>query len=259
MTNTLSLYVIEDGLAELLLAREDALADLARFEAQVRPNLGQDLECDLLEARQALEAISKTLGEYMTLEATKVDNYHRFFTMAESLVEQIKAEETKLAGRRHRLEKAIAWLKERAVAAMGAAKKKRIEGTAGRSLALIANGGRAPLVVDGWDGVKWILNTKDTVLEDKFLDVTVTMPGHLLRRLMDIEGIESIVVAKESRPANLRIRAALAKPCEVCHGHGAVDSPNGDGRRLPCQACDAGYQRVPGARLGLRGEHLEVR
>jgi hypothetical protein len=224
MTSSLSLYTIEDGLAELLNQREEARADVARGGS----------EEDRAEAENALAVIERTLGEYLSLEVRKVDNYHRYLTCSGNLIAEMKAEETAIRTRRQRLEAAMAWLKERALTAMSIADKKRVDGTAGRYLMRKGNGGVKPLVVDSWDGEHWTNGGPLTsVLPEAMMDVTVTLPLPVWLEMCDLH--ESFSrgdggqLRTETVPNNARIRAAL----------------------------EVGI--VPGARLAERGEHLECR
>lgn len=227
---TLSLYVIEDGLAELLEAREATLADLAKLDGPVRmPEWSAE---DLAEAKQALAIIDKTIDEYLTLEARKVDNYHRYLTVAAALVDEIKADQKRVADRRRRVEASIAYLKRRAVEAMERAGKKRVDGTMGRYLARKGNGGKAPLVIDGWDqeAERWTNGgSLHTPLPLELMDATVSMPVSLWLKICDDYPDARCVTMV---PNNGRIREAIA---------------------------NAPTSSIPGARLAERGEHLEVK
>lgn len=273
MTNGLSLYIIEDGLAEILEARELTKLDIQRLEhANTLEKPPQQIDEDLAEAREGLRVIDKTLAEYLTLETRKVDNYHRFLTTAQALLLEIREEEKRFAGRRRRLETAVAFLKERAIAAMNQAGKKRIDGTNGRYLQRVGNGGQAPLVIDGWDSEKekWIRGFEDSILDDALVDVTVTMPVDVWNRLIaDLPWSYVRAWKQVCVPSNSRIREALAEPCEAVTngmrctaGFLPAGSANDGATPTPtrCPSCDGtGKQVVAGARLAARGERLDVR
>lgn len=236
MTNSLSLYTIEDGLAELLEAREATLADIRLLETAGDKSDSNDLD----ECKHALAVIEKTLAEYLTLEVRKVDNYHRFLTAAKALIADIRQEEARITARRKRLEAASAWLRERALAAMAIIGKKRVDGAGGRYLLAKGNGGLAPLVVDGWDDEKRQWKTPETcVVPSMYLTATITMPTWLwewtqqtIRKYVDgqelIDMGENVRVCHE--PNNAKIRQHLANGAEI-----------------------------PGCRMGERGQHLEVK
>lgn len=235
MTQSLSLYVIEDGLAELLLAQEETAAELSALEAQKAPRLGQDLENDLAEARNALAVVQKTLAEYLTAEVRKVDNYHRFFTVAEGLISEMKDEEARIARRRRRMESAVKWLKTRAADIMKAIGKKRLDGHAGRYLLLKGNGGVKPLVLDDWDQAtgEWRTAAGARVLPEEMCEtyarVRTSKWGDLCMAAMDAGMNPDDIQVVEVRPNQAWIREALAS------------GP------------------IPGARLAERGEHVEVK
>lgn len=264
-SSILSLYIIEGGLAELLLNREEALEDLARLQnnshVQLPPVLAENVALDLAEAQQALAIIDKTIAEYMSLEIRKVDNYHKFFTVAESLAKDLKAEEQRLATRRKRIEASIAHLKGRALAVMDMAEKKRVEGTGGRYLLRKGNGGLKPLVIDGWDAEKEQWTTLEGVLPESLIDVTVKLRAdqwEAVLAYLDTHNFERPTLQGRtvSAPSISRIRAALVEDCEVCHGTGTMITP---AYKAPCPHCNSGKRIVPGARLAERGEHLEVK
>lgn len=262
MTNTLSLYTIEESLADLLLAREEVRAEIAGLET-----IPQGTAIDaaaLVESRASLAAIETTLTEYLTLEVNKVDNYHRFLSVASGLVRDLKEEEKKTATRRRRTEAAIEYLKARAAEAMKAIGKKRVEGHAGRYLLLKGNGGNKPLVVDGWDDEKERWTSQSGVLPEKYIDVTVKMSAEdwevMLGRLDSMSFDRPELVGRiESAPNKSRIRAALDTACKICDGRKSVEHTQ-NGTHMACYACGGtGLTIVPGARLAERGEHIEAK
>lgn len=223
MSQTLSLYAIQDGLAELLIAREETLADIANAENSE----------DIAEAKDALAMIEKTLAEYQSLEVRKVDNCHRFLTCINHLVPALKAEAAAITARAKRLEAAGEWLKERIMQAMELGGKKRVDGESGRYLLRKGNGGIAKLHVDGWDDEKKRWSETEGALPEEFIDVTLRMKADEWESLILHVGIRAMPVPISpimSEPSQDRIRKALA----------------------------AG-EIVPGARLLDRGQHLEVK
>ncbi len=187
MGNSLSLYTIEDGLAELLEARAQTLKDL--------DDLPADPE-DIAEAKDALAMIEKALAEYQSLEVAKVDNCHRFLSSIKYLVPALKAEAAAITARAKRLEAAGEWLKERIMQAMELGGKKRVDGRHGRYLLRKGNGGLAALHVD-----------EGAVLPDEYIDVTVRMR---LSNWEAIKGEVKILSAPVIFPSQERIRAAIA-------------------------------------------------
>ena len=228
MTGTLSLHIIEDGLAELLEAREATLQEI-----------GQAPESALPELREQLAVLDKTLEEYLTLEARKVDNYCRFLASAKLLISGMTEEERRIKDRRKRIERAVEWLKRRTVDVMAFAGKKRVDGTNGRYLLRKGNGGLAPLVIDGWDAEAERWTSPETcVVPLDCLTATVVVRG-------DIWNIWQRLLSQPTW-AGIEMSAAEFK---------VSYAPNQAAIRAKLAAGEA----VPGCRLAERGEHLEAK
>lgn len=264
MTQTLTLYQVEDGLAELLEARQQTLKDLDDLQ---RGNPPADPE-DIAEAKDALAMIEKTLAEYQSLEVRKVDNCHRFLTSIKHLVPVLKAEAAAITARARRLEASGEWLKERIMQAMELGGKKRVDGESGRYLMRKGNGGLAKLHVDGWDEEKKQWSESTGVLPGEFIDVTVRMKLSEWETRVGIHAMPHVIGLIRSEPSQDRIREALAMACQVCDGQEAChcgEPMNGYHEthtpvKMICDACDGtGKNKVPGARLLDRGQHLEVK
>jgi hypothetical protein len=207
--SSLSLYVIEQALSDLLTAREELLAEI--------PGLRQE------EERAAeLAAVEHALGDYVHSEIAKVDGIHAYLKYATLTAAASRQEAKDRIDAALRLEANVERLKALCVDIMLAAGKTRLEGTAGRVLAVQGNGGQQPLKI------------QDDVLPDVYRNVALVVPGELFAVLLGFlprawrDRLLSFVRARE--PDQSAIRSALA----------------------------AG-EDVPGARLEERGSHLRVK
>lgn len=256
---SLSLYVIEDSLAELLAAWDDLISQIEQL--QLAP-AGPEEGAILVERRQELSIVEKTLKEYATLEVRKADNIHHYLTTAKAIMLARKAEAKLMTEGAKQLERSIDRLERLTMAAMIQGGKTRLDGTNGRYLLRKKNGSVAPLHVDGWndDTKSWF---QDPVLPDEYMDVTVVLPLSDWKRLLE-QPSAPMVDAKVNgaAPSNKRIRAALAETCGGCAGSKVFLATQTDGNTVPasCPDCHGtGKQLVPGARLTERGEHLECK
>jgi hypothetical protein len=216
----LSLFTIEQALLDLLTAREEILADPDNPDQQAE-----------------LQAVETALADYVRAEVKKCDGIHHYLSAAKQAVADARAEAKAMSDRARRIEGGVERLKALCVEVMAMAEVKRIDGTAGRYLLRKGNGGVAPLVVDGWDAERERWTVEQPVLPSAWQNATIIIPLWLWEYVLDgvpdgselgkdLRGIK--IVKRE--PANDRIREALAAD-----------------------------EDIPGARLGERGEHLELK
>ncbi len=198
--SSLSLYNIEAGLLDLLTAREEVLA-------------GEQTADTPME----LEQINKALAEYVGREVAKVDGIHSYLAWAKSTAEEARAQAAAFGERARRIESGIERVKACCLDVLQAMNKKRLDGTAGRYLSIAGNGGVQPLSI------------QDDMLPPEYQDITVRLPRDVWRGLLGDYILPEGVQVLDVKPANGRIRAALA------------EGP------------------VPGASLQPRGVHLGVR
>lgn len=257
----ISLYNIEESLAELISAREELIAEVEIAAASTKVT-----EKPVEESRKELAEVERLLMEYAEREVRKVDGWHSAIRRMET---DLDAEEQELAAikvRRDRTKASLKRLKEAGVAVLQHFEKKEFVGTAGRKLRRQVNGGLAPLQVDGWDEEKGIW-TGPEVLPSEYQNITVKLPlddWNKLRSAASVFGSVGKVIGIE--PANGRIREALAVVCPVCHGREPQRCCNGvdcgcQGLPIepPCEACDGtGKQKIPGARILDRAEYLRI-
>ena len=130
----LSLYVIEEALAELLSAREDLLTETPG----IRPEPERAAE---------LTEVEKALAEYVAREVGKVDGIHGYLRAAEATEEAARAEAARFTARANSIKANVERVKRLVLDVMVMQGKKRIEGTAGRAITRQANGGVLPLVI----------------------------------------------------------------------------------------------------------------
>jgi hypothetical protein len=227
MTTDLSLYRIDETLAQLLMLREEMAKD------------GEDTA-----------EVEKQIAEYMEALPAKVSGVCAIFRMWKSQVAAIKAEEERLYGLRKRVEAHEARLKGYVAEILErqpepAKGSKKLAGADGSALILKGKGGVQPLQYNS------------EKLPAEYCDVTVTMTWDTWRCLCHQVKIE-ILGQERTEPSHQRIREALAQPCPACGGKGFDQAPGyGD---ETCESCGGtGKQGVPGATLLPRGSHVEIR
>lgn len=228
-----SLLEIEAAQAELVAARMDA-------------ELIEDPE----ERAAALVAVEQAVTEYAAREVQKVDSYRRLIRALTFALAASKDERDRQAARASVIQNLIESIKEGGRRAMEVCGKKRIDGRTG-SLILKGNGGVQPLVKDA------------KLIPKDLMRVTVRMPLDLFERREEEYGYVSMGIAEviEVQPWDEKIREALGMACQLCGGLG-TKCPSGpsDAPMEVCPACGgSGRNSVPGAYLGERGNHIEVR
>lgn len=227
----MTLWNIEQGLADLMEQREAALADPQQFGAD-------------------LEQIDLAIAEYIKAEVRKVDGVRSMVKHLEMIRDAAKAEAATMQDRAKAADRQLAVLKSAIQLTMEdmewrEGKPRKLEGKTG-SISLKGNGGKQPVVI-----------TDESMIPDEYRTVTVKMDHdfwqRITRALPDLSGIR--MVAKE--PSLSRIAAALEEPCGTCNGIGA---PWNNSSSVACEACGgSGKQGVPGAILAPRGQHVEVK
>jgi len=237
---SISLYEIEESLAELLSARDEVTADLRYMEVNtIDPQDYADKQKESVE-------VERLLVEYGERAVLKVDGWHSAIRRMETDLVAEKEEKAAISARISRTEGTLKRLKAIGVEIMRKFDKKALVGTAGRKLSRCGNGGIQPLDIQGWDAEneKWCYPYP--ILPAEFQDVVVRMPLDMYFAC----GMDSRCTEISRQPANGRIREALAQPCPTC---------GGTAQGLHCDDCnDTGKASVPGASLAIRGEHLRL-
>lgn len=234
----LSLWTIENALVELIQAREEVEA------AAGSPDDPYDSERAL-----ELQEIDKAIAEYIRAEVGKVDNIRGFLKHAEMMAEAAREEAAAQTARARAWEKRIDAVKDRVRDVMLEAGSKRLDGRTGAFL-IKGNGGKQPLIVDN-----------EAAVPEECCKYVGWIGGELWRRL---QAFLPIIYGRYGLAAsdfrltrtvdNEWTRDALKTQCSMCGGlppHEAADV---------CPVCGgSGTEPVPGARLGERGQHLEVK
>jgi len=231
----LSLWDIETGLLDLLAAREEA------------------------DTPEAIEAVEQALAEYASREVAKVDNIRGFIRHCEMVAAAARQEAADQAARARMWEGRRDRVKAMVQTVMEATGQKRIEGRTG-SLLMKGNGGLAPLVVTNPDQVP------DECC--KYVGWIGARGWAALQESADAHGWQPHDFQLERVVDNERVRDALKTACGWCGGKGFL---NPDGSLNAFEGSDAAVTRlcavcngtgragVPGAYLGERGTHVEVR
>jgi hypothetical protein len=252
-----SLYAIEQGLADLIAYRQERLADKEDPPQQ-----------------DELDAIEGEIRKYQISEPAKVSGVVAIFRMWKAQIANAKEEIKRFREIVRALEANEARLKEHCAGALevlpapAKGKSRSLTGLDGSRLILKGNGGLEPLHVDGWDPDREEWSGRQ-VLPQEYALVTVTMPHDLAIKLLmdhDAIGVEHV------RPNGELIRKTLATSCAACDGIGSYPEQNpawmsaealdagATCEAKPCPHCNGtGRKLVPGARLLPRGSHVECR
>jgi hypothetical protein len=231
-----SLYEIETSLQLLMQDREET----------------QDPE--------ELAAIDAAIQEYVGKEIAKVDRVRSYIRYAESKVLAAKQAASDATSYAQIWENRIRRVKDAALMAMQTTGAKRLEGTAG-TLSVRGNGGVTPLIVTDESLLPLhCIKVRGALPADVFDSILRILAVHDQSRL--IRAVQDAEFKRE--PDNGAIRAKLLEPCERCGGagirEGSQHDPSGLGMGGRCEECGgSGKQGCPGAYLGERGAHLEVR
>lgn len=243
--NDLSLFDVERALHELMDVWQEA------------------------ETPEAIAAAELAIRAYAEAEVRKVDGIRRYIRVCTDQAAAAKAEAQVQIGRQRTWEARRDRLMQFTLDVMNSFGVKKLPGATG-SLMVKGNGGLAPLSIVSQD-----------LLPGEFLDVTITMPLNLWENFSDrvqrnlnnqpaAKAMFALMHVGTAVPSNGRIRAALEAECPMCEGKKAVvcehrnavlQCPDcGPEGMTDCYQCGGGGKRgVPGARLGERGVHLEVK
>lgn len=237
----LSLWTIENALVELIQAREEVEAAMYGSSSVPGDENG--------ERAQELIEIDRAIREYVRAEVGKVDNIRGFLKHAE-MMRDAAAEEAKA-----QLKRAQAWgrridrVKQMVFDVMQESGQKRLNGEKGAFL-VKGNGGLQPLIV-----------TDEAAVPRACVKYEGWIGGELWGRIMELLPLISrrfgAPFACDYRMTrvvdNERTRDVLKSACSGCAGNGIIPDET-------CPICGgSGTEPVPGARLGERGQHLEVR
>lgn len=227
---SLSLYQIEAELAELLDQREEIAALIASDHSP--------------EDIVALEVCDKLIAEYFTREVRKVDGIARAIHAFTEAAEEAREESARIAKRAIALEAVVDRIKRSTIEAMQVHQVKKLE-TPTNGLRIQANGGKAPLLIEG-------------AVTEEFAKVTVTLPAELWSEISD-KCVDALIGFPVFEPNAEKIRTSLAQSivCPECKGNGAGLAP----AVASCQRCQGRGTMpaaVPGARMGERGVHLRI-
>ena len=195
--SSLSLYVIEDALAQLLAAREDLLAE--------QPGLR-----DADERDQELAAVELALEDYVRQEVSKVDGIHSYLKYARITADVARQDAKEASTRAKRLEDSVDRVKRIAAAVMEQQGKKRLEGTGGRMLLLKGNGGVAPLTI------------QDDIVPDAYCSFDVRLTGQVwatIRQYLPVRSRDLFDKCSNRAPSQTLIRVALEAGEEVPGAH----------------------------------------
>jgi hypothetical protein len=230
----LSLWNIEQGLADLFEQREQALQELGAPELS-----------DLLMPE--LERLDLAIAAYMKAEVQKVDGVRGWWKYLEMMRDAAKDEARTMQDRAQAFDRQLTVLKSAILVTLEemqfrAGKPRKLEGKTG-SISLVGNGGRQPVVI-----------TDEALIPDEYRTVTVKMNAELWRKvcasLPDLAGLQEC----RKEPNLTAIYNGLQEPCGGCGGTGK----SGDfGYCIGCGG--AGKQGVPGAILAPLGSHVRVK
>ena len=230
----LSLWNIEQGLADLFERREHALQEFGAPELS-----------DLLMPQ--LERLDLAIAAYMKAEVQKVDGVRGWWKYLEMMRDAAKAEAKAMQDRAQSAERQLTVLKNAIQITLEemefrAGKPRKLEGKTG-SISLVGNGGRQPVVI-----------TDEALIPDEYRTVTVKMNAELWRKvcaaLPDLAGLQEC----KKDPNLTAIYMALQEPCGGCGGTGK----SGDfGYCIGCGG--SGKQGVPGAIFAPLGSHVRVK
>ena len=218
----LSLFTIEESLAMLVEAREDAEAE---------GDAAAVTECD------------KALAQYLTAEAAKVNSYAALIRRQLTEAEECEAEAQRLAARAKTRRAFVDRLKATALEVMQRFGVKELR-SATNTLRVQKNGGLQPLDISE--------HAMDVPPEYRRVVVTLAYEDWKEIEPEDRDGMKIQIFTD-----NEAIRKALAQRvrCPWCKGE-AVTSGN-----CRCERCDGQGtvpQTIPGARLLERGSHVRV-
>ena len=217
---------------------------LFQLESELRELMDfRDSEELTPEERQAVDT---QIAAYVAKEITKVDNLRAYMRHCQIMSEGAKAEAELQAKRANSWKNRLDYLKGCCLDAMNLMGKKKLEGRTGYLLAK-ANGGKQALTI--YDA---------TLIPESLIVYRGFMRPEAMAAIPDkIKDREDFIFDRE--PLTEAIRAALEKPCRLCGASGVSPCAH-DGGEIRCEECHGtGRAIVPGARLEIRGQHIEVK
>lgn len=223
----MTLYQIEDGLAQLIAHRAERLADKAEPPGA-----------------EELAALEGEINKYQIAEPVKVARVAAMFRMWKAQRANIKDEIARLREADGFIDACEARLKERVAAALELLPEpakgcRKLSGAEGSVLSLKGNGGVEPLQVDGWDSEnrKW---TSNTVLPYEYQIITIKMPFDLWTNHISRYNTGEVL------PDGVDFSGTMQP---------GTPEPNGAAIRRDL----ADGEGVPGARLLERSSHVEIK
>lgn len=247
---SMSLWNIEQGLADLMEQREELLAN----------DPFDNLDREAHAAR--LVDIDLAIAEYVKAEVRKVDNIRGLVKHLEMIRDAAWKESDVMKNRAQAADRQLTVLKSAIQVTMEEmewreGKLRKLEGKTG-SISLKGNGGRQPVVI-----------TDEALIPEEYKRVTLTFDAGTMPALVAyLKLVGSGAVGSGWRvtmePNLTAIGNALSEPCAACDGSGSTPEDR-EGLRsyrldLPCSACGgSGKNGVPGAILAPRGQHVEVK
>ncbi len=245
MSTELTLFQIDEGLAELIAYRAE------RLEDQEQPATDEERAAIDGEIRKYMEALPRKVAGITAI-------LRKWESERETAQKEVKRYRKIIRG----IEENEALLKDRCAEVLEKQPEPKkgarsLTGVDGSKLILKGNGGVEPILIDGWDAERkeWI--SQNPPLPDEYKIATVRMSMEMYAGFeIEFGGKftnNTLLVAVD--PNSAAIRAALAEPCPACK-----DIPM-EALGVPiCSVCDgSGKRGVPGCRLLPRGHHVEAR
>lgn len=249
MTPTLTLYKLDSELTELLDYRQE------RIEDAQSPASAEELEACDIAIRQYMEALPAKVDRV----AAVLRYFDEQVDWADREIRRLKARKSAIEENAERLKDCVSAVLEKQPAN---GKSRKLVGQHS-TLMLKGNGGVAPVVISQPELVPSdycvyrleldypIMNAIMLAVEDAWEDSRVSKLEERITRV----------------PSNTLIREALIQPCAACDGtepqrccNGVDCACMGKPIEPDCESCGGtGRASVPGAHLGDRGVHVEVR
>ena len=208
---------------------------------QIEADLQELMVClEEAENEATREAVEQGIREYLEREVRKVDGVRAYLKHCEVMAAAATAE------MRVQAQRAAAWtarakkLIDGCKSSMESFGVKRLEGNTG-TLVLKGNGGVQPLEI-----------ADESLVPDEYCRAVVELPYRDWLYMVECAGPEVSIPKPKRLVDNSSVRKAITEPCWACEGRCSTDSP--------CSLCgNTGLAGVPGAQLGPRGTHLEVK
>jgi hypothetical protein len=219
------------------------------------------------ERERAIEAADVALADHSSTELEKADGYIGILGYVDAAIATRRAEAERHTTVARILERMLEQLKATAVCGITAVPgRKRVDGSRGYLLAK-ANGGLAPLLVADPELVPDDLCKLEGSINAG--DFAVMLEATRRRRM----AADWTPRARFARVVdNTAVRTKLAESCPSCNGSGEIIARSAEAMSAAalesgavvevttCRTCGGSkLAAVPGARLGERGVHLEVK